>query len=1230
MNKERSLEIEFIRSEMVGPARPLAPAHPGTLVTFDSMNRFKVEVDQSGSTFWRPEGTEFDQEVITYRRETPIQRYGIGLLHPMGELSNSFTDTTEVGNQESDDENLVTETAQAPISDNEDSDKPPKNIEDSDLPPPEQDDDFEVASENVYKPSVMGLSFCINDVEKDDDGEIIVTLPSHKKFSWQLADSTPYQVNGAYEKCTKIQLSKDGGEKLFDAWRRLPAVTGKLEVKFKVKDLRHGKKKQESITLPSGLSLSIEVFPRKIFNSWVLTCVLRNKCDFTKIKNTGDKIRNTLFQTYFEIKVSGKETKLSRYPEGKRPFDQYDEDEQSLALLYQNSATWAIGHGCAAAWETEDGETPDIIFADCMPAVELPSMTPDIQTVDGKKISVSMRDLSTLSITEPSSLGWKSIESLCEEYAKWIKKTKLSSEGLDRKYTDIARKHMDSCDESLSRIQEGLYLLKTNPTALEAFRLANQAMMLQQIAAKQISPRPLELFEGYVAAQQLPDGALSNPWEVWNNCAEKSDIGHWRAFQIAFLLMNISSFINEDSNDRQIVDLIWFPTGGGKTEAYLGVAAFYMFLQRLITKDSDTLKRNGTNVFMRYTLRMLTTQQFQRAANLICSMEVIRRERKKQQSLPQLGDREFSLGLWVGGAGSPNKWKDAQGKINKFAKDGEGGNPLVLTECPWCRSTIGRFATPINRYSKNKPKSLLSGFGYNGKKPYLKCSDSSCMYGGEYSRLPIEVIDEALYETPPSMFIGTADKLAMMSRKPESGSLFGFKHTENGPVKRISKPPGLIIQDEFHLISGPLGTIYGLYEGVFEKLCTDESSDRSIPPKIIASTATIRGAVEQVNAVYAREQLQLFPSPGIEMSDSFFGRYAKDGDKLSEGRLYLGIHATGYKSFLTTQVRAFSAALFRPKLFDDNAKDPWWTLLAFYNSLRELGGARTLFTSDIDARMKDYSFRYGLKGDDRRFLKSIEELTSRRSQAELVALMDRLSIDWDSPKAIDACLASNIIEVGVDIDRLSLMAVVGQPKSTAQYIQVTGRVGRKWWERPGLIMSMYNPAKSRDLSHFEQFHSYHRRLYERVEPTSATPFSVEAVKKALAGALLLWVRQKYDAKYPGSSFPHFERPLRDALEYLQKRCHYIIKHENERERVIKEMDLIFDDLVKKWGYNPQLWTEYPQTQDGEYLMLWPGEYATPTQKDKGLKILSSMRNVDSNARAIISNNYFRMGHNQDV
>lgn len=1222
MNRERSAEIEFLRGELVGPARPLDTSRLGTTVAFDVQRTFHVPADASGTLFWMHEGTPAPQEVVHYRGETPLQRYGAGLLHPRNDVLKSVSDEPTAAMQTSGEPvgDAAVETAQAVVAEIEEPTLPESGAESVDAASGGLDDDFEVASADMYQPSVMGISFCL----EDEPGEIVVALPAQKKFFWQLPDATPFLVNGNYERCAKVVRSEEGGEQLFDAWRRVPVTTAETCERFVLSKLKPGVTESRKLDLPCGLPLEIQLFPRRMRGKWVITCVLRNLQDAAILKTQEERIRSVLFQAYFEVRVQTG-AKFSRYPEGVRPFEQFDADEQTLALLYRDASTWAIGHGCAAGWEALDGDAPEVIFADVMPAVELPSMTPDITSLDGQPITLSMRELAELPPFDGGADGWQTLKRLVDEYEAWIKAREHEGAGLDLHYHNVADRHLEACRQCLKRIRRGMEILQTDEKVLEAFRLTNQSMLLQQIASKQIERRPLSRFEGYVAAQDLPVGKARTPWEVWATGSERFNVGSWRAFQAAFLLMSIDGLVNGYSDDREIVDLIWFPTGGGKTEAYLAVAAFYMFHQRLISRPGDKLRRDGTNVFMRYTLRMLTTQQFQRAASLICAMEQIRTRRRTENAPLQLGESRFSLGLWIGGDGSPNTWDAARIEISKFSRDEVKGNPLVLTECPWCRSAIGRLAGESSKWSgkKKSKESSLAGLAELNKRPYLKCSDTRCPYGGEQSSLPVEVIDEAIYASPPSMFIGTADKFAMMAWKPETGALFGFQHSDAGAVTRTCQPPGLIIQDEFHLISGPLGTIYGLYEGVIERFCSEEVRAGLIRPKIVASTATIRGATEQVGAVYAREQLQLFPSPGLQMGDSFFGRYARDGDLLAQGRLYLGIHASGYRSFLTTQVRTFSAALFRPWLFDGDRKDAWWTLLAFYNSLRELGGARTLFDSDISARLKDYSYRYGLKGSEQRYLNAVEELTSRRGQAELVQLMDRLAVEWTEAGSIDACLASNIIEVGVDIDRLALMAVVGQPKSTAQYIQVTGRVGRRSADRPGLILSMYNPAKSRDRSHFEQFHSYHRRLYERVEPTSTTPFSIEAVERALAGVLLVWTRQCHDAESPGEAFGSYDRHLQEALDLLLKRCNAIMeKQPDEADRVCSAMKKVFESLRKKWQSNPQQWWAYPQKTEGEYLMLWSGEYATPEQKQKGERILSSMRNVDGNARAAISNVYF--------
>ncbi|APO81850.1 helicase-related protein [Pseudomonas putida] len=1234
MNKERSAEIEFLRGELVGPACLVEADPTNGTVTLDTQGCFRLSGEADGTLYYQCGGSDVLQEIVHYRSETPMQRYGVGLLHPRnymrGTVIDDPVDTGSSVGQKTDgepEEDASAETVMAVVSD-------PEGTRSSEMmasgdaasegrSADVDDDDFEVDSDDMFQPSVMGISFCL----EAGEGEFVVSLPPAKKFFWQLPEAAAFPVNGRYEPCIKI-TSREAGEHRSDAWRRVPATTLETRESFVLSRLKSGQIESRTLSLTGGLALQIQVFPRLMHGKWIITCVLRNQQDAQATKSKVDQIRSILFQTYFEVRVQGGAA-FSRYPEGVRSFEQLDDDEKTLSLLYRDQATWAIGHGCAAGWDLVEGGVPDNVYADVMPAVELPSMTPDVTDREGNPVTLSMRELAGLVPFAPKAQGWEALDSLAQEYAAWIDAREADSEKLPPQLRDVALSHLDGCRQCLGRIRNGITILQNDTAALEAFRLANQAMLLQQVASKQISRRPLVRRNDYVVAESVPEGQPRTPWEVWIDGAEKPGIGKWRAFQAAFLLMSIAGLVDERCDDREIVDLIWFPTGGGKTEAYLAVAAFYMFHQRLISRPDDELRRDGTNVFMRYTLRMLTTQQFQRAASLICAMDQIRVRRETEAVSPSLGASRFTLGLWVGSDGSPNKWSDASAAIRKYDYGDVKGNPLVLTECPWCRSTIGRLGqATVSKGNKSKSSNLAGLVG--GRQPYLMCSDTCCEYGGERSRLPVEVIDEAIYRDPPSMFIGTADKFAMMAWKPETGALFGLDHDREGQVIPVRRPPGLVIQDEFHLISGPLGTIYGLYEGVIEQLCTAKDGRYLIQPKIIASTATIRGAVEQVRTVYAREKLQLFPSPGLEMGDSFFGRYAKGKEgQLAEGRLYLGIHANGYRSFLTAQVRAFSAVLFRAWMFDDTQRDAWWTLLAFYNSLRELGGAQTLFQSDIAARLKDYSLRYGLKGSPQRYLNTVVELTSRQSQAQLVELMDRLALHWDAKDSLDACLASNIIEVGVDIDRLALMAVVGQPKSTAQYIQVTGRVGRRWWDRPGLILSMFNPGKTRDRSHFEQFHSYHRRLYERVEPTSATPFSVEAVERALAGVLLLWARQRHDARSPGEAFGDYAGYLNEALELLLERCEAIMEAQPaELARVCEAMRKVHRELLGKWQANPQEWWAFPQKKDGEYLMLWTGEFATREQKRKGVRVLSSMRNVDGTARAAISSNYFVEEHTE--
>lgn len=1212
MTLERSQLIEFLRGELVGPVRSASfhggrprfeVTEVGPVVPHPQSNCFNAWL------YWRPEGAEGDEEEILSIRDgnNPHRAYGVGVLHPAGvkDVQSEGADDDENGqnaigaDQEGFDEDLVVVEA---LNEDADADETDEAVSTS------PDIDIEIISPDANRPSSMAISFC---VMLEAAGELIVSLPRSRRLSWQTEDQPDFALNGFYERFQLRLERKEGQDQdpLFAAWRRRPAVPKDAVVVFP-KPLLVGNTTVAQRTIavpkapgiPEGFRLNVQAYPReRVDGSLLVTLVLRNQ-------SGGDLRAMALFQSHFEVEVAG--GMFLPYPESERPFAELDKDEQSMELLYRNTRCWAIGHGCAAGWADFGGERPKIITADVLPTVELPSMTPDIE-LNGEPLSISMSALSVLPDPDVSRAGaWSSLDGLIESYAQWIEQRRHAAQDLEPDMQRVADRHLIECGYALERMKAGVDLLRSDPLVRKAFRWANEAMLLQQISLKHINRR--ELRWSAQDRRAVPEGHREDPFTILDGKNVKAGLGHWRAFQIAFLLMSLRGMVQAEGDDRETVDLVWFPTGGGKTEAYLGVAAFQMFHQRLQIPDEQNgaLRRDGTTVLMRYTLRMLTTDQFQRAASLICGMEAIR-----QREANQLKGDPFRLGLWLGRAGSPNKIEDAKERIAQFASDREenAGNPLVLTDCPWCRAAIGRLgdeSKPLSMKRSDWNNARLGGLRRSDAT--MRCPDVGCLFGGD-TPLPVDVIDESIYQTKPSMVIGTADKFAMLAYEPRAGSLFG-RCRHNGEVIRTHRPPSLIIQDELHLISGPLGTLFGLYETIFNDLCTIDNCS----PKIISSTATVRGADQQVQALFARGKTALFPPPGLDIADSFFGKYARDPDgSLSSGRLYVGIHAL-YGSLQTTQARVFAAVLARATTFDDSRKDPWWTLLAYYNSMRELSGARTLFDSDIQSRLKHLAGREGMRP---RHL-SLEELSARLSQAQIVALKDRLAkrIETGSEAdRVDACLSSNIIEVGVDIERLSLMTVVGQPKSTASYIQASGRVGRKWWERPGLILTLLNPRKSRDASHFEQFHTYHRRLYERVEPTSATPFSLSALQRGLVGAMLAHVRQQV-AHNPDEP-KRFEAALASTATLFRDRIGEIGMEAGDRERSSLELERLFKLLVERWDFfTPKCWNDWNQPADVFPLMLVPGKFANGDQKRRGFEVPTSLRQVD--AQAELSIDYF--------
>lgn len=433
----------------------------------------------------------------------------------------------------------------------------------------------------------------------------------------------------------------------------------------------------------------------------------------------------------------------------------------------------------------------------------------------------------------------------------------------------------------------------------------------------------------------------------------------------------------------------------------------------------------------------------------------------------------------------------------------------------------------------------------------------------------------------------------------------------------------LVIQDELHLISGPLGSITGLYEGVIEELCTDRRNGAITRPKLVCSTATIRAFDEQLLALYARPRAALFPPPGLDVSDSFFSRYARDPNdpsKLAHGRLYVGVNGVGHGSLQTTQVRTFSALLQAPMEFTLEERDPWWTLLTFFNSLRELGTTLTLFQSDIPDYLKAVRLRHGLEPQSTRSVWNIKELTGRLSGEEVPRAIADLELTTNVPGVhpVDVCLASNIIEVGVDIPRLSLMTVVGQPKTTSQYIQATGRIGRRWWERPGVVVTVYNAGKPRDRSHFERFRTYHQQLYAHVEPTSVTPFSSRALERALHAAMVAYVRQ-FGARDRGrgpaeTPFP-MPTQLIDAFgELIAARVRTV--DPNEQAVLLKTLER----LTKEWAaIGGERYQSVPNAAASSPGLLSPaGSHIDPGARARTWMTPQSMRNVDAGCKVVIT------------
>lgn len=946
----------------------------------------------------------------------------------------------------------------------------------------------------------------------------------------------------------------------------------------------------------TGLQLDI-TYRYRIDESIIYTFTLEN----TKSSNgTSVKDDDCFFQTKFTLLS---EKGFSPLADGQKIAT--DEDYLSNQLLYRNVHNYAIGHGTAANWDDE--ETVKWISTATFPQYDLKPIVPS--TIEG--VSLEMLNMSPYgNISETIS----ELRLMCKRYREWIDRLCDLKRTLEPKYGDTATKHISNCETCLARMEKGVDLLKENETVRTAFQYMNLAMLMQQLHYN----IPLQHWEddghnGIKLASPIQLPVITDK-KTWGN--NKGKYGKWRPFQLAFVLMNLHSMYDRSSDERGIVDLIWFPTGGGKTEAYLGLSAYTIFIRRLLNKDDK-----GTAILMRYTLRLLTAQQYERASAMICACDLIRKEHEEL-----FGKNRITIGLWVGSDTTPNSTKVAVEKFDKLYK-GETNNPFVILKCPWCGAQMG----PIQKgkvpgYRKFKKSATSFDFAF-------RCSNTLCDFSKK--DLPLYVVDDTIYEKTPTLLLGTVDKFAMLPFRPQAQSIFGF---ENGEKKTS---PDLIIQDELHLISGPLGSMVGHYETLINELCTTRTPSAEIHPKIVASTATISRAKEQCHALYGCNPGRVFqfPPSGLDAGNSFF---AKE-DRSQNGRRYVGVLATGSSSDATTAIRLFAALLYGAKAMEvaeEKDRDAYWTNIGYYNSIRELGQAATWIRADIEQHL-DVMYkrrfddkRYSTKEEyrkSRRYIWRDEELTSRISGSDVTTSLSNLGITYPGATdqegkirehPIDICLATNMISVGLDVSRLGLMTVAGQPKTTSEYIQATSRVGRNASNAPGVIFVLYRPGRPRDKSHYEHFRSYHSRVYCSVEPTSVTPFSAPVRERALHAIMVGIMRLEGDSVFN-------ENPPKYPSDELYEKVRSIIKNrvdEIDSDELAATMAAM-EAFMQDWqDWNPKRWAP-KWNQDWSYadplpLMYSAGSHPNEAWGEQGVETPTSMRSVDASCEAeVLQNRY---------
>ncbi|WP_340378726.1 helicase-related protein [Streptomyces sp. SS7] len=932
-----------------------------------------------------------------------------------------------------------------------------------------------VSLANDRRPSSMGLTFA---VDPSESSAVAVRA--------EAAMYDPIDIEGRVVSAKRTQARSTEDQSEHWRRRRLPLRPVTIDV------TRPGM--QEFEPLAEDVSLRALVRPAAPSGTVTITVTLIND---KRISERELQDAFSLFQPRLTVETPAGEKAFVERP---TTLNAVDEEQAASRLLHRHAPTFAVGHGCAAHWNwtpppvgTPNAERARVsmVRTEFVPTHEV-LLTDSNEEIDSD--ALTMQGIAKL----PDAAVLKALEDLAAGYERWIDARRSEAETLaGTSFEQAAREQLKACATALGRMRRGIDVLREDSDVMHAFRLANDAMAQQRARSAWV--------KGGRAG--TPDPASSR----------------WRPFQISFMLLCLEGIVDPDHPDRKLADLLWFPTGGGKTEAYLGLIALTTFLRRIRRKENG----GGVTVLMRYTLRLLTLQQFERATILICAMELMR-----QADEALLGSEPISIGMWVGQSATPNKLSVAEDSIQELRKGKvlQEKNPVQLHACPWCGTRLDAHQYEVD---------------HNAKRMHVRCPDPTCDFTGG---LPVHLVDEAVYDARPTLVIATVDKFASMPWREQTAALFNRDRPDDTP------PPELIVQDELHLISGPLGTLTGLYETAVDAL-----ADR---PKVIASTATIRRASEQGRALFDREVRQ-FPPAGLDARDSWFAVETPREKKAS--RQYVGL-LTPSTSQSTLLIRTYASLLHQALRMDTSeaVRDAYWSLVGYFNSLRLLAAAELQVHDDVEAYLEYLAER---DGTPKRKVLELTELTSRANSSEIPSRLKQIERGLPHEETVDVLLATNMISVGVDVDRLGLMAVMGQPQTTAEYIQATSRVGRS---HPGLVAVMLNSTRSRDRSHYENFLHFHSALYREVESTSVTPFSARARDRGLHAVVVALARILIPEARPNEGAGRvdlFESELRGRIrDILLSRVEGTMSGQ-DGERYSTECDATaqaFDEFIDWW------------------------------------------------------------------